>query len=107
MPVRAEKGMFFMAKKVKIRVLSNCYTVITVVLSVICITVSFLGFQKYSVLRSAMNDYVTCEAAAQQFSLGSDILTKQVRLAASSGPAWMSVTTARGQRFCRSNSAGK
>lgn len=54
-----------MAKKVKIRVLSNCYTVITVVLSVICITVSFLGFQKYSVLRSAMNDYVTCEAAAQ------------------------------------------
>lgn len=32
-----------------------------------------------------MNDYVTCEAAAQQFSLGSDILTKQVRLAASSG----------------------
>lgn len=74
-----------MAKKVKIRVLSNCYTVITVVLSVICITVSILGFQKYSVLRSAMNDYVTCEAAAQQFSLGSDILTKQVRLAASSG----------------------
>ena len=76
-----------MAKKVKIRVVSDTSIVITLFLSTLCIVISVLGFKQYAILRSATQDYISCEAAVRELQQGSDILTKQVRLAAATGDA--------------------
>lgn len=73
-----------MAKKVKIRTLSNGSILGTLLLAVFCVLISVFGFEKYNVLRSATQDYITCETAARSLQNGSDILTKRARLAASS-----------------------
>ena len=74
-----------MAGKVKIRSVSNGSIIATAVLAIVCVVVSVLGVRQYGVLRSAMQDYISCEAAAHELQEGSDILTKQVRLAAATG----------------------
>lgn len=74
-----------MARKVKIRALSNWSIVITMVLAILCVTTSCVGFQKYGVLCDAIQDYISYETAANDLQKGSDILTKQVRLAAATG----------------------
>lgn len=74
-----------MAGKVKIRTVSNFSIVITFVLSILCLGISLFGIQKYTILRSAMQEYIDCEAAIRQFSQGSDTLTQQARLAAYTG----------------------
>ncbi len=74
-----------MAGKVKIRTVSNFSIVVTILLSVLCLGISLFGIQKYTVLRSAMQEYIECETAIDQFTKGSDILTQQARLAASTG----------------------
>ena len=80
-----EEGINGMAGKVKIRTLSNFTITVTVILAVLCVAVSSFGFTKYSVLRSATQDYISCESAAHELQEGSDTLTKQVRLAAATG----------------------
>ena len=72
-----------MAKKVKIRSLSNGSIIGTIVLAVFCVFISVLGFQKYTILRSATQDYIQCETSARSLQNGSDILTKRARLAVS------------------------
>ena len=72
-----------MAKKVKIRSLSNGSIIGTIVLTVFCVFISALGFQKYAVLRDATQDYILCETSARSLQNGSDILTKRARLAVS------------------------
>ena len=79
--------MTAVAKKVKIRLVSNGSIVVSLVLSALCITISFFGFRQYSVLRTAMRDYISCEEAVHELQDGSDNLTKQVRLAAATGDA--------------------
>lgn len=74
-----------MAGKVKIRIVSGLSIIATVLLTSVCTTISFLGFEKYNVLRNTTKDYISCEQAAKQLQEGSDILTKQVRLAAATG----------------------
>lgn len=74
-----------MAGNLKIRTLGNWSLGITVVLAILCIVMSVLGFRKYEVLQSSTRDYIACEAAAQRFQTGSDTLTRQVRLAAATG----------------------
>lgn len=74
-----------MAGNLKIRTLGNWSLGITVVLAILCIAMSILGFRKYEVLQSSTRDYIACEAAAQRFQTGSDTLTRQVRLAAATG----------------------
>lgn len=74
-----------MAGNLKIRTLGNWSLGITVVLAILCIAISVLGFRKYEVLQSSTRDYIACEAAAQRFQTGSDTLTRQVRLAAATG----------------------
>lgn len=74
-----------MAGKFKIRSISNWSIVATIVLSFLCIAISIFGFTQYNILRSAMQNYIACEQAAQKLQDGSDILTKQVRLAAATG----------------------
>ena len=74
-----------MAGKIKIRSVSKWNIVTTVILALLCITVSVFGFTQYAVLRSAMQDYIACENAVHELQSGSDILTKQVRLAAATG----------------------
>lgn len=74
-----------MAGKVKIRTVSNFSIVITIILSVLCLGISLFGIQKYTILRSAMQEYIECESAIHQFAQGSDTLTRQARLAASTG----------------------
>lgn len=74
-----------MVKKLKIRTLSNWSFVITWLLALLCIAACVFGFQKYEALRGASQDYIACEAAAHELQKGSDMLTKQVRLAASTG----------------------
>ena len=74
-----------MAGKIKIRSVSDWSIVASIVLSSLCVAVSIVGFTQYSVLRSAMQDYISCEDAAHELQEGSDILTKQVRLAAATG----------------------
>ena len=79
--------MTAVAKKVKIRLVSNGSIVASLVLSILCITISIFGFNQYTVLRSAMQDYIACENAVHELQEGSDNLTKQVRLAAATGDA--------------------
>lgn len=74
-----------MAGKVKIRLVSDWSIVVTTILSLLCVSISFFGFKQYAVLRSAMQDYISCENAAHELQDGSDFLTKQVRLAAATG----------------------
>lgn len=74
-----------MAGKIKIRIVSNWSIVLTIVLSIVFITISICGYQQYMVLRAAMQDYIACEHAVKELQDGSDILTKQVRLAAATG----------------------
>ena len=74
-----------MAKKVKIRSVSDGSIVATIILALLCVAVSVFGFTQYTVLRSAMQDYIDCENAAHELQDGSDTLTKQVRLAAATG----------------------
>lgn len=77
--------MNIMAKKIKIRSVSNWSILATSVLAILCVTISIFGFTQYAVLRSAMQDYISCEDAVHELQNGSDILTKQVRLAAATG----------------------
>ena len=74
-----------MARKIKIRLVSNGSILVSLVLSILCITISIFGFRQYAVLRSSMQDYISCENAAHRLQNGSDNLTKQVRLAAATG----------------------
>ena len=74
-----------MAGKVKIRIVSNCSIVITIILAALCIIISLFGLQKYAVLCNATQEYISCEKAVKQLQTGSDNLTKQVRLAAMTG----------------------
>lgn len=76
-----------MEEKIKIRSVSNLSIVATIVLTLLCVAISILGFTKYKILRSAMQDYISCENAVHELQEGSDILTKQVRLAAATGEA--------------------
>ena len=71
--------------KIKLRTVSNWSIVITVILSLLCVMISIWGFQKYAVLRTAMQDYIAYEKAVAQLQYGSDNLTKQVHLATSTG----------------------
>lgn len=79
--------MTALAKKIKIRVVSDGSIIVSLVLSVLCITISVFGFRQYTVLRSAMQDYISCENAVHELQEGSDNLTRQVRLAAATGDA--------------------
>lgn len=74
-----------MARKVKIRVVSDCSIVATIVLATLCIVISIFGMQKYAILCNATQEYISCENAVRQLQSGSDNLTKQVRLAAMTG----------------------
>ncbi len=85
--INKESVMTTVAKKVKIRLVSNGSIVASIILSILCITVSIFGFNQYAVLRSAMQDYIACENAVHELQDGSDNLTKQVRLAAATGDA--------------------
>lgn len=71
--------------KIKLRTVSNWSIIITVLLSLLCVVISIWGFKKYTVLRTAMQDYISYEKAVEQLQYGSDNLTKQVHLAASTG----------------------
>ena len=77
--------MVIMAGKIKIRSVSNLNIITTITLAFLCVGVSLFGFTQYGVLRSAMQDYISCESAAHELQDGSDFLTKQVRLAAATG----------------------
>ena len=77
--------MVIMAEKIKIRSVSNWSIFASIILAILCVTVSVFGSTQYSVLRSAMQDYISCEKAAHKLQDGSDILTKNVRLAAATG----------------------
>ncbi len=74
-----------MAYKVKIRTVSKLSLIVTITLTVICVAISTYGLQKYAVLRNSFQEYVSCESAILQFVKGSDTLTEQARLAASTG----------------------
>lgn len=74
-----------MDRKIKLRTVSNWSIIITVLLSLLCVVISIWGFKKYTVLRTAMQDYISYEKAVEQLQYGSDNLTKQVHLAASTG----------------------
>ena len=74
-----------MAGKVKIRSVSNWSIAATILLALLCVSISIFGYTQYNILRSAMQDYISCENAARELQDGSDYLTKQVRLAAATG----------------------
>ena len=79
------KRVIFVARKVKVQKISNWSTVLTAALMCVCLVVSLWGYGKYQVLRSATQDYISSEAAAQLLRNGSDFLTRQVRFAAITG----------------------
>ena len=74
-----------MAKKHKIQALSNWTIGAAIALLCSCGIIASFGLQKYKVLRTAIQEYIDCEAAARKLQQGSDNLTTQVRLAVSTG----------------------
>ncbi len=74
-----------MAKKIEIRKVSNWGICVALALAALCIAISLTGMEKFYILRHATKEYVSCEQAVRQLQTGSDILTKQVRLAAMTG----------------------
>lgn len=74
-----------MTGRIKIRTLSDGSIITTIILASLCAVIFFFSFQKYIVLRNATQDYISCEKAAHKLQEGSDMLTKQVRLAAATG----------------------
>ncbi len=74
-----------MAGKVKIRGVSRFSLIITIILTIVCVSISAYGLKKYDILRSAMDEYVACEDAIHDFDRGTDILTRKARLAAYTG----------------------
>lgn len=74
-----------MAGKVKIRTVSKCSLIMTILLTALCAGISAYGLQKYVVLRNSLQEYVACESAVLRFIKASDTLTEQARLAASTG----------------------
>lgn len=74
-----------MAYKIKIRTVSKLSLIVTITLTIICVAISTYGLQKYAVLRNSFQEYVSCESAILKFVKGSDTLTEQARLAASTG----------------------
>lgn len=74
-----------MAGKIKVRSVSTWSIIATIFLACLCIGISLYGVTQYAVLRSAMQDYISCENAVHELQAGSDLLTKQVRLAAATG----------------------
>ncbi len=74
-----------MTGKVKIRAVSKLSLIVTIILTTLCIWILTYGLQKYAVLRNSLQEYVSCESAILQSIKGSDTLTEQARLAASTG----------------------
>ena len=80
-----KEGISSMAGKVKIRTVSKCSLIMTILLTALCAGISAYGLQKYVVLRNSLQEYVACESAVLRFIKASDTLTEQARLAASTG----------------------
>lgn len=74
-----------MAGKIKIRIVSHWSIILTIVLFLLFGGISTFGYEQYKVLNAATQDYIACEKAVQELQSGSDILTQQVRMAASTG----------------------
>lgn len=79
------EGTVILLEKFKIRTISNWSILLAVGLSALCVILSFSGLRKYALLRSATQDYMAGETAAQKLQAGSDTLTRQARLAAATG----------------------
>lgn len=71
--------------RVHVGKLSAFSIVITVVLSVLCVSIFLYGRAQLTVLDETTDAYITCESDARQLQNASDYLTEQVRLAATSG----------------------
>lgn len=74
-----------MAGKHKIQTLSNWTIGAAIALLCSCGIIAAFGLKKYNVLRTSIQEYIDCEAAARKLQEGSDNLTTQVRLAVSTG----------------------
>ncbi len=83
--ISGKESVNCMAGKVKIRGVSRVSLIITIILSLLCVSISMYGLKKYNILRTAMDEYVACEEAIHDFDRGSDILTRKARLAAYTG----------------------
>ena len=71
--------------RVHVGKLSAFSIVITVVLSILCVSIFLYGRAQLTVLDETTDAYITCESDARQLQNASDYLTEQVRLAATSG----------------------
>lgn len=79
-----QKGdVYIMKKKISICKVSQISIALTAVLAIILSAVSILSLKEFSTLQQTTEQYIACENAAKQLQDGSDYLTEQVRLYAS------------------------
>ena len=69
-----------MKKKIRIETVSAWSTVLTLLLSVICVSFFVIGAREFNAAQKANQQYMLCENASRQMQAASDYLTEQVRL---------------------------
>lgn len=69
-----------MKKKIRIETVSTWSMVLTLLLSVVCISFFVIGAHEFNTAQKANQQYMLCENASRQMQAGSDYLTEQVRL---------------------------
>lgn len=74
-----------MIKRIKIGKVSTITMAVTCIVSALFFLLSFLGNKEFCVLKDSTEQYITCEKAAKDLQDGSDYLTEQVRLYATTG----------------------
>ena len=79
------RGTDIMKKKIKIQKVSAWNIGITIVMALIFIALCIQSEKEFKTLKHSTEQYLACEKAARQLEDGSDYLTEQVRLYASTG----------------------
>lgn len=69
-----------MKRKIRIQRVSACNIAVTIIVAVLFTIISLMGEKEFHVLKTSTEEYIACERAAKQLQDGSDYLTEQVRL---------------------------
>ncbi len=69
-----------MERKIRIKNVSTCNIVVTIVVAILFAGIAAMGRTEFNILKTTTDQYIDCERAAKQLQDGSDYLTEQVRL---------------------------
>ncbi len=69
-----------MKKKIRIKNVSTCNIIVTIIVAILFAGIAAMGRTEFNILKTTTDQYIDCERAAKQLQDGSDYLTEQVRL---------------------------